>query len=101
MRAALERGVELTGHVSRFLDDRGLSRAGLVFVFDRMTLEDFRDRFPAAAPPVFLLAGLLDGTNRADIEDPLGRGPEFFADTFARIEQAVGELVRIVRSSCT
>lgn len=100
VRAALDRGIDLTGHVSRFLDDSGLSRAGLVFVFDRMTLEDFRDRFPAAAPPVFLLAGLLDGADRADIEDPLGRGPEFFADTYARIEQAVGELLPIVRSSC-
>jgi protein-tyrosine-phosphatase len=98
VRAALDRGIDLKGHVSRFLDDSGLSGVGLVFVFDRLTLEDFRDRFPAAAPPVFLLAGLLDGV---DIEDPLGRGPGFFADAFGRIERAVGELVRIVRSSCT
>jgi protein-tyrosine-phosphatase/predicted ATP-grasp superfamily ATP-dependent carboligase len=92
--AARRHGIDLSDHVSRFLDEGLLARARAVLVFDRVTLEEFYDRFPTAQAPVFSLAELVVDGAQADIEDPFGRGPEVFADTYSRIEQAVSELAR-------
>jgi protein-tyrosine-phosphatase len=100
LRAASRYGIDLRGHVSRFFDEGSLARAGIIFVFDRSILEEFRDRFPATSTPVFPLSQLLDAESSFDIEDPLGKGPECFAATYERIEQAVRQLVRQMRLAC-
>ncbi len=99
LRAAREFGVDLQPHRSILLDDSMLSDAALIFVFDRQTREDYRDRHPDATVPVFLLGDFLPQPHSIEIQDPYGGSPETFQQVYARIDRAVGELLRLLDRS--
>jgi protein-tyrosine-phosphatase len=95
MRAARERGIDLAPHRSRCFGDLA-GRPAFLFAFDRKTVEDYRDRHPDSTTPIFLLTDLLGRDAPAEIEDPYGRDLTTFTATYATIEQALGELTKLM-----
>ncbi len=71
--SAEQRGLPLTAHRSRLLDQAQVQSADLIFVMDCMNLGRILARFPAAADRVLLLGGCQPGgrVTLTEIHDPV------------------------------
>jgi protein-tyrosine-phosphatase len=93
VRAAAERGIDLSPHRSRSLDRGLVDAADLIVVMNpghrrAVTLRD-------TVPKTVLVLGDVDPSPDAgrEISDPLGHGLEAFRECYERIDRCVGQLV--------
>jgi protein-tyrosine phosphatase len=94
--AAARRGVDLTGHLSRYADDAMLEAADLVLVFDAANLGLLAARgLRLQRDPLRLRDVLADAAN-GEIADPVDGDDTVFDRTYALIEQATVALQRMV-----
>lgn len=88
VEAMSERGLDLTGHSSRPLDERLVELADLILTMTNQHREAILTRWPAAADRVKTL--LRDG---GDVSDPIGAPPEVYLACADQIDQELGEWV--------
>ncbi len=94
--AARERGVDLSGHVSRLVTPVLLAEADAIVVMSEEQERSLgRDAHPRGT--LFLL-GDLDPHSAGvrTIEDPVGRDPATIARVFSRIDRCVNELAMLI-----
>ena len=77
------RGLSLTNHRARRVDEAMLKAAHRVYVMERAHLDALVSKFPAHAPKISLLK------EGADVPDPVGAGPAEYEACAASIEAAV------------
>ena len=89
---AAERGVSLTEHRSRHLDDIRLVAGDLLVVMDLGHLTALEGLVGESNAQLTLL-GLWDGAHPVVIHDPFGRSTEHFQVCFGRIDHCLNGLV--------
>ncbi len=80
-----DRGVDISGHVTQPMTAELARQADAIFAMTRAQVDWIADLAPEAAERVQLLAG------DADIDDPVGSGPEVYAACAERIEQSLAQ----------
>jgi len=111
-QAASERGLDLSGHRSRFVTGDLLARAKLVLTMTRQHRRTLLDLHPGAGDRVFTLKGYAAGAGTSgaigslpsagsveDIPDPIGLGIEAYRRVVAEIERGAAGVVKRLRNS--
>jgi L-threonylcarbamoyladenylate synthase len=111
-QAASERGLDLSGHRSRFVTGDLLARAKLVLTMTRRHRRTLLDLHPGAVDRVFTLKGYAAGAGTSgaigslpsagsveDIPDPIGLGIEAYRRVVAEIERGAAAVVERLRNS--
>jgi protein-tyrosine-phosphatase/predicted ATP-grasp superfamily ATP-dependent carboligase len=98
--AASEFGVDLRNHTSMFFDDGWVDERSIIFIFDGLTLDSFRKRFPDNSMPIYLLEEVLDAEQVRDIIDPYGGDTDKFRESYARIDHAISRLITLAQQKC-
>lgn len=101
VQAAAAYGIDLEHHHPQLFNERLLKGHDVIFVMEPWQLAMLRRRFPAERRRFFLMprfevppaAGAFE---RLHFVDPLHRGPQAFADVYARIDRAVAPIVEQV-----
>ncbi len=88
VEAMSERGLDLTGHSSRPLDERLVELADLILTMTNQHREAIITRWPAAAGRVHTL--MRDG---GDVSDPIGAPPEVYLACADQIDQELAAWV--------
>ncbi len=91
---AAEFGIDLESHRSNVIDRETLSRADIVFVFDRFNAAWLTDNFPESADKIVYL-GLLRFRGPIEIGDPVDGNLYTVRDCYRQISQALEPLGRI------
>ncbi|MCM8796192.1 MAG: L-threonylcarbamoyladenylate synthase [Candidatus Omnitrophica bacterium] len=90
-------GIDLTTHRSQPVTKEMIKKSDLILVMERLQEERIIELAPEAKNRLFLLkefAKIKD--NNLDIIDPMGKGREFYAQTFALIKEAVERIANII-----
>jgi L-threonylcarbamoyladenylate synthase len=111
-QAASERGLDLSGHRSRFVTRDLLARTKLVLTMTRQHRRTLLDLHPGAVDRVFTLKGYAAGAGASDaigslpsagsaedIPDPIGLGIEAYRRVAAEIERGAAAVVERLRNS--
>jgi protein-tyrosine-phosphatase/tRNA A37 threonylcarbamoyladenosine synthetase subunit TsaC/SUA5/YrdC len=85
--AAAEFGADLADHRSRPVNPQLLAAADDVIAMTRAHAEGLAVRYPGVGPPVRLLCG------DADLDDPIGAGPEVYRDCARVIREHLGRFI--------
>jgi protein-tyrosine-phosphatase/predicted ATP-grasp superfamily ATP-dependent carboligase len=99
VEAAGRRGVDLTAHSARTIEEDSIAWADVILAMDRSHLRALRNRYPAAAARVFLLSVLEPGNADADIPDPYSEDDAATDRVCERIGLAVDRLMASVASN--
>ncbi len=109
-----QEGIDVSGHRSRRADKEIISMSDFILVMEKPQEEMVLRLAPEVKNRVFLLKefanpvrnnkfGLAKISNGAkikdanlNIDDPIGRSPEFYAETFSVIKQAVQRVAQII-----
>ncbi len=93
VRAAADRGVDLTRHRSRVVTSELLAPAELVVVMDPGQAVELRRRFGGRVERVLVLGDLdPEAIETRHIQDPLNQRQSVFQATYARIDRCVRRL---------
>jgi protein-tyrosine-phosphatase len=93
VRAAAERGVDITQHLSTPLTRELLNQADLVVAMDRSNVEHILNLVPGLVPRLRLLKQYEPGARGFDIPDPMGYPIEIFRDSYNQITLGIDGLV--------
>lgn len=83
------RGLDISSHRSRQLNESDILGAELVLVMERWQKSEIERRCPAGRGRIFLLAHWQG----VEIADPLGGSMAIFEDVFANIDAAIGSWI--------
>ena len=110
-QAASERGLDLSGHRSRFVTGDLLARAKLVLTMTRQHRRTLLDLHPGAVDRLFTLKGYAAGAGTSgaiaslpsagsaeDIPDPIGLGIEAYRRVASEIERGAAAVVERLRN---
>lgn len=98
VEAAREHGADISAHRARQLSAAMVSNADLVLVMEDYHRRRVVELVPEAASRTRLLAAYLPGAEPgSEIEDPVGRSPDFYRQTAARLATALEQVAREVR----
>ncbi|MBM3249431.1 MAG: threonylcarbamoyl-AMP synthase [Candidatus Omnitrophica bacterium] len=91
-------GIDVSGHVSKRATAGMVKKSDLILVMEKIHEERILELVPEAKNRVFLLKEFakIEDTENLDIEDPIGRGADFYAETFEIIKEAIGRLVKSI-----
>jgi protein-tyrosine phosphatase len=97
LRAAHDRGIDMSAHCSRLVTPELLQRADLVVVMDAQQARTLRDRF-GISPRKVVLLGDFDSDRKAPraITDPYAGSDAVFDAVYGRIERCVRPLAEAV-----
>lgn len=95
IHVAIEKGIDITHHLSRPINDRIVEKADLLICMARDHYDFLRDRYPFAADKTILLKQWKRKTKLAQpsVSDPIGREMPFFREIYHEIYQ---EMKRII-----
>lgn len=90
-----ERGVDISTHRSRPVDEDLMEWADVVLTMTSDHLGDLHDRFPESTDKIFMFSSYPNGDleGAADIPDPMGSGIETYREVGTRIEQEVERML--------
>jgi len=96
VEVASERGLDLTGHVSRVLETCSVDRRTLVVVMEPGQVKGVRQAF--GGDTAVLVLGDLDPElpDRRLIPDPWGHEPAVFRSSFDRVDRCLDELLPLL-----
>jgi protein-tyrosine-phosphatase len=87
---AAENGVDLRGHAARPVNSRLVGRADLILTMEPSHEDRILSLFREAQGKTHLITTFGDPEGEADgVPDPIGLGPDFYRETFQRIEGAL------------
>ncbi|MDD4980641.1 MAG: L-threonylcarbamoyladenylate synthase [Candidatus Omnitrophica bacterium] len=92
-----QEGMDVSAHHSQRVNKEMLARADLILVMERLHEQRILEMAPEAKNKLFLLkefAKIKD--NNLDIADPIGRAPEFYADSLRIIKEAVERVSKLI-----
>ena len=84
---AKERGVDLSGHAGRNIDEDMMEKAERVYAMERRHCDVLNDLFPGHKAKVFMLGG------DHDIDDPYGMEFEIYREMTGEVDAAVARLI--------
>jgi tRNA threonylcarbamoyl adenosine modification protein (Sua5/YciO/YrdC/YwlC family) len=90
-------GIDVSGHRSQRVTKDMAKKADIILVMEKLHEKRIIELAPEAKNRVFLLkefAKIKD--DDLDIIDPIGRPPEFYAQTFAMIKEAIERISNII-----
>ncbi|QDU24107.1 arsenate reductase/protein-tyrosine-phosphatase family protein [Urbifossiella limnaea] len=92
--AAAEFGADIADHRSRPVNPQLLAAADDVIAMTRSHAHALAERYPGVGPAARLLCG------DADLDDPIGAGPEVYRDCARRIREHVGRFLQEWVAAC-
>lgn len=87
-----ENGVDISGHVSRYLDDGIVMSSDLLLCMELEHKNFILDRYPYLRDKVFTLREYTKDSKKIfdiNIEDPVGEGIDVFRDAFQKIRMEI------------
>lgn len=104
-RVLQEIGADASAHRARSLTPEMVRQADLLFVMEAFQAEEILRRMPEARPKLHLLKpfGLSPGdlSGHPGIPDPIGKPLEVYEVCFTEIRQAVGRIVKSLKSGAS
>lgn len=98
LRALGERGIDLTPHRSRLVDEPMVTSAELVIVMTSFHAEQLQALFPEAVyDKVFLLRSFDESAFSAELADPIGSSIETYRTVRDQIESALPGLMAFMK----
>jgi protein-tyrosine-phosphatase len=79
------RGLDLTHHHAKPLEDLPVEQFDLILVMEREHQHDVQARYPALARRIRLISEMSGGAS--EIADPFGRGPTAYANMLEELER--------------
>ena len=86
-------GLDASGHRARRATDDLVRQSDIILTMERRHQEDLMRQFPSEAGRIHLL-GEYVGLEpfEAEVEDPIGKSEQFYADCFSKIKNAIQKL---------
>jgi len=90
-----ERGIDISTHQSRSVDDDLMEWADVVLTMTSDHLGELHERFPESTDKIYLFSSFpnADLEGAADIPDPMGSGIATYREVGERIEREVDRMV--------
>src|ERR1035437_101149 len=82
-------GVQVGEHKPALIAETDVDWADLILVMENRHYEILADRFPQSMRKMQLFLDYCDGSEEAELEDPLGKGTEVFNNVLGRIKAGV------------
>lgn len=89
-------GVECTGHRARLLTTQMIEDADIIFVMERLHVDQILRRAPSAKGKIFLLKtyGMAETGEFPDIPDPIGKPMEIYEVCLDEISEAIERVAK-------
>lgn len=93
-----ERGVDLSGFLSRMLDHESLKRATHVFAMSSNHMAAIAEEFPEHGDKVYLVSEFAaeDALRGKDVSDPFGQGRAAYEETLRDLEKMLPSLLAYI-----
>ncbi|MBN2102830.1 low molecular weight protein arginine phosphatase [bacterium] len=91
--ASMHAGVDLSGHLARFLSYELVNEADLILVMERVHLREIEEWFPQGQKKIFLLKSFGQDGIDEEVDDPIGGNQEMFNLCFQLIESEVQRIL--------
>jgi len=90
-------GIDVSAHRSQALTKDLVGRSDLVLVMEKIHEQRIKELYPQAKNRIFLLKEFACmNTADFDIQDPIGRSRDFYANTFSIIKEAVERVSKLI-----
>ena len=87
----------MSAHRSQALTKDLVGRSDLVLVMEKIHEQRIKELYPQAKNRIFLLKEFACmNTADFDIQDPIGRSRDFYANTFSIIKEAVERVSKLI-----
>jgi len=93
------RGIDLSGHSSWPVAEKDLADADIVIAMTRSHKGTLLTRFPQHSHKIWTLSELVPAEVPGDVDDPLGKGQDFYDRTAAVLERGLLALIKRLSAS--
>jgi protein-tyrosine-phosphatase len=89
----IERGIDITQHISRILTKQMVNESDLVFVMEFDHLKSVQNLVPDAKGKVFLLKAFGENGRGEEVADPIGYDLEFYRRCYQDLENEIRRIL--------
>jgi protein-tyrosine phosphatase len=89
LMTTIERGVDITQHISRVLTERMINESDLVFVMEYEHLNSIQKLVPDAKGKIYLLKAFGENGRGEEIADPIGYDLDFYRRCYQDLENEI------------
>ncbi len=89
----IERGIDITKHISRVLTERMVNESDIVFVMEYEHLKSIQKLVPDAKGKIYLLKAFGENGRGEEVADPIGHDLDFYRKCYEDLENEIRRIL--------